>query len=208
MAQLEKENGQLKAKISNFVSDSQDIQPAASTQGKTKVPQSPMVPSIKMSGRLSLKSPVISMSNSPSFKQQRPFTEALRQPNFDAAQQYGGHMPMQPYPMHTQPPASEPPQTPLSEMWAAPFRQQHPVVTSFNPMNHVTPGRFLNYPLQQSQQHGPPPNGPPYGYGQHTQQPAYQPPSTFGSPRPFYRNGHPANPGHAPHASHAPSGFY
>jgi hypothetical protein len=192
--QIEAENEQLKKKISNFISDSQD----AVNQGPTvaiKKPRieaspmpSPVVPSIKATGRLSLKSPIIgtppSMSRNSSSEYRgnssHPFSGGGYPPSF----QGGGDTPN------------------MSEMWNPGYRT-HPAIPMFNPM----PVMNRPHPSQQYPNFGPPPPSnigyPPY-YQLPPQQPGAPPfntpnqSSAFGSPRPFYRRSNQVGPDSRP----------
>lgn len=159
------ENGQLKNKISNFISDSQDIQenkPVIQVKEKVvpllSVPPSPIVPNIKMNGRLSLKSPI--MSTPPIFNRGEPsHIEPFR--GYNGAF-YGAH---------------EAPQTPTSAMWNPPSRPSINGLPPYappsqHPSQH-TPSRH-HYPQQGTAQYYQPPPPPQ----------EYLPPS---SPRPYYR---------------------
>ncbi len=158
VVKLTTENTQLKSKINNFISDSQEIQENKSIElcKKSAPLPSPVVPNIKINGRLSLKSPI--MSTPPTFKRpsQIPSSnESWRTNAFPYPQQY------------------EQPQTPIADLWNPPTRN-HPNMPVYPSMGNQTPVRYqqhpgYQYPIQQQQ--------PPVMY----------PPSAFGSPKPFVR---------------------
>lgn len=172
--QVEAENVQLKKKISNFISDSQDAvtQRPAAKQLKTDPTTlpSPIVPSIKATGRLSLKSPIIGTPPSMS----RNSSSEYR----GSSHQFGGFPPFQG--------GHETPN--MSEMWN-PGLRSHPNLPHFNPMqSQQTPG---NRHVNQYPNFAPHPNNYPQYY-QHPPAPPINTPnqsSAFGSPRPFYRRG-------------------
>lgn len=127
MAQLTAENTQLKSRIDSFISDAQDIKgpksSAPSTVEKPRiVPPSPSAPHIKINGRLSLKSPI--MSTPPTF----------RPPLLSSAESHRGFY------------VPEQPQTPMSAQWRPPARQTQ--VMQPLPM-HVAPPVQQYYPMPQ-----------------------------------------------------------